>query len=120
MCIPAGVNHIIDDIVGSNKNEDGYITSLIGESGSEYEADLIVDCTGFKSLILEGEMNSESFKDWLSNDSALATRIPYTDKPSQLENVTNCTAIENGWVWNIPLLDMCIQVTLWMMKLQKE
>jgi len=105
VCIPAGVNHIIDDIVGSNKNEDGYITSLIGESGSEYEADLIVDCTGFKSLILEGEMNSEfvSFKDWLSNDSALATRIPYTDKPSQLENVTNCTAIENGWVWNIPL-----------------
>ena len=72
-------------------------------------------------------MNSEfvSFKDWLSNDSALATRIPYTDKPSQLENVTNCTAIENGWVWNIPLWNRVgtgyvIQVTLWMMKLQKK
>ena len=50
-------------------------------------------------------MNSKfiSSKKWLSNDSAFAARIPYTNKETQLENVTNCTAIENGWVWNTPL-----------------
>ena len=28
--------------------------------------------------------------------------MPYKDKEKQLEPFTNCTAIENGWVWNIP------------------
>jgi tryptophan halogenase len=39
----------------------------------------------------------------LPNDSAWATRIKYKDKEKELVPYTNCTAIENGWVWNIPL-----------------
>jgi len=38
----------------------------------------------------------------LPNNKAWATRVPYKDKENQLEPYTNCTAIENGWVWNIP------------------
>jgi hypothetical protein len=38
----------------------------------------------------------------LPNNSAWATRIPYTDKEKEMEPYTNCTAINNGWVWNIP------------------
>ena len=34
-----------------------------------------------------------------------ATHIPYKDKEKELTSVTECTAIENGWVWNIPLWD---------------
>jgi hypothetical protein len=37
-----------------------------------------------------------------SNNSAIATRIPYTDIEKEMEPYTNCTAIGNGWVWNIP------------------
>ena len=37
------------------------------------------------------------------NDSAIATVIPYLDKENEMSSVTNCTAIEAGWVWNIPL-----------------
>ena len=50
-------------------------------------------------------MKSEfcSFKSYLSNDRALATHLSYTDKDSQLLNVTNCTALSSGWCWNIPL-----------------
>jgi tryptophan halogenase len=29
--------------------------------------------------------------------------MPYKDKEKELVGYTNCTAIENGWVWNIPL-----------------
>ena len=29
----------------------------------------------------------------------------YEDKEKQLKPYTNCTAIENGWVWNIPSWD---------------
>jgi tryptophan halogenase len=39
----------------------------------------------------------------LPNNSAWATRIPYKNKEKELVGYTNCTAIENGWVWNIPL-----------------
>jgi hypothetical protein len=39
----------------------------------------------------------------LPNNSAWATRIPYSDKQKELVGYTNCTAIQNGWVWNIPL-----------------
>ena len=44
-----------------------------------------------------------SYKPWLENDKLLATCIPYVDKEEELHNVTNCTGIENGWVWDIPL-----------------
>ena len=36
-------------------------------------------------------------------NSAWAVRMPYRDKEKQLQPFTNCTALENGWVWNIPV-----------------
>ena len=100
------VTHYLDDIVGVKKDDDGWITSIVGEK-QEYTADLYIDCTGFQSQILEKEMGSKmkSYKPWLSNDSAIATHIPYTHKEEQCTNATTCTAIENGWCWNIPLWD---------------
>lgn len=105
ICDPLGVEHFVDDIVSVEKDEDGYLTSVVGDSGTKYTADLFVDCTGFRSAILEKEMHSEflSYKDWLSNDRAISTRIPYTNKQKQLTSVTNCTALSSGWSWNIPL-----------------
>jgi tryptophan halogenase len=44
-----------------------------------------------------------SYNDILPNDSAWACQIPYKDKYVELQSFTNCTAIENGWCWNIPL-----------------
>ena len=99
------VNKFVDDIVGVEKNEDGSVRWVKGTDGKNYVADLYIDCTGFQSLLLEKEMGSEflSYKSWLSNDKAIAAHIPYEDKENQLNNVTTCTAIENGWVWDIPL-----------------
>ena len=94
------VKHIVDDIKTIETNKDG-IKSL----NKKYKADLYIDCTGFKSMLL-GETIKEpfdSYSDMLPNDSAWATRIPYKDKKKELVPYTNCTAIENGWVWNIPL-----------------
>mgnify|MGYP001218357425 FL=1 len=98
-CVPKGVKHIVDDIVSVETDDDG-IKSL----NKKYTADLYVDCTGFKSLLL-GESLKEPFISYshkLPNNKAWATRVPYKDKEKQLEPFTNCTAIENGWVWNIP------------------
>ena len=94
-----------DDIVSVEKDEHGYVTSIIGSGGVKYSADLFVDCTGFKSLLLEHEMGSEfiSFKPFLSNDRALVAHLEYTDRETQVSNVTNCTALSSGWAWDIPL-----------------
>jgi tryptophan halogenase len=105
ICIPEGVKHIVDDVTGVIQNEDGYVTGVTTVTNGVLKADLFVDCTGFKSMLLEGAMGAEfvSFHDTLMNDSAIATIIPYLDKDKEMSSVTNCTAIDAGWVWNIPL-----------------
>ena len=87
------------------KAPDGSIQSIMTTQGAIISADLFIDCTGFKSLLLEQHMGSEfiSFDDVLFNDRALATQIPYTDRMNQMETYTDCVAMDAGWVWNIPL-----------------
>lgn len=104
-CIPRGVNHIVSEVGGSVIREDGEIDRLVLTGGIEISADLYVDCTGFKSLLL-GQMLEEPFIPYdhlIPNNRAWATRIPYIDKEKELEGYTNSTAYTNGWVWNIPL-----------------
>ena len=99
-CLPRGVKHIADDIKTVELNDDG-IQSL----NNKYKADLYFDCTGFKSLLLGKSLREEfeSYSDMLPNNSAWATRVPYNNKKEDINSYTNCTAIENGWVWQIPL-----------------
>lgn len=99
-CIPRGVKHIKEDIKTIEQDENG-IKSL----NKKHKADLFIDCTGFKSLLLGETLKEEfiSFKDMLPNNKAWATKIPYKNKKKELRPYTNCTAIENGWVWNIPM-----------------
>ena len=98
-CLPRGVKYIEEDIKDIKSDENG-IVSLNGHS-----ADLFIDCTGFKSLLLDKTINEpfESYNDLLPNNSAWATKIDYEDKEKEIKPYTNCTAINNGWVWNIPL-----------------
>lgn len=103
-CKPRGVRHIQDTVVDVTVNDNG-VEALILKSGGSITADLFVDCTGFKSMLL-GEALKEpfvSYSDMLPNNRAWATQVPYKDKERELEPFTNSTALGNGWVWNIPL-----------------
>ena len=102
--IPRGVKYVFDDIIDHSKSKRGYMTKLIGKK-STYEADLFIDCTGFKSMLLEKAMgvNFNSYKDTLLSDKAIATKLPYSDKNKEMETATNATTLSSGWVWNIPL-----------------
>ena len=104
ICLPKGVKLINSTVEKINTNDDG-IESLILENKEEITADLYVDCTGFKSLLLEGALGVKfnSIDNLIPNNKAWATHIPYTDKNNQIQPYTNCTALNNGWAWNIPL-----------------
>lgn len=103
-CIPRGVKLLSNNVISVNIDDSG-VSSLILDNGTQEVADLYVDCTGFKSMILGGVLNEPfiSYNDQLVNNSAWATQIQYIDKENELTNVTNCHALDNGWVWNIPL-----------------
>jgi flavin-dependent dehydrogenase len=102
--MPRGVK-AIDAHISEVKISDIGVETLILDNGTELKADLFIDCSGFKSLLLGEALHTPfvSTKHILPNNKAWATRIPYYDKSSELEVYTNCTAIDNGWVWNIPL-----------------
>lgn len=101
---PRGVKHISAEIISVNTDESG-ITNLVLDNGELVTADLYVDCTGWRSLLLNGalEVPFVSYDHILPNNRAWAAQVPYVDKEKELEPFTNCTAIENGWCWNIPL-----------------
>lgn len=102
--VPKGVKHIPDTVINSPVTENG-VEYLELSSGEKVTADLFIDCTGFRALLIDKALKVPftSYKDILPNDSAWATRVVYQDKENELEPYTNCTAIDNGWVWNIPL-----------------
>ena len=104
ICLPKGVKLINSTVEKVNTNDDG-VESLILADKQKLTADLYIDCTGFKSLLLEEALGVKfnSIENLIPNNKAWATHIPYTDKTKQLQPFTNCTALNNGWAWNIPL-----------------
>jgi tryptophan halogenase len=105
IALPNGVTHLRGDVHSYKKDKLGNLVQILTETGEELYADLWIDCTGFKSILLENWMGSQfvPFKDSLANDMAWACRLPYIDREREMHNVTDCHALDNGWVWNIPL-----------------
>ena len=99
------VNRIIADIETVTTNEDG-VEKLIDTKGNEYTADLFIDCTGFKRLLVD-KVNTEftSLKPYLTHDKACVIRYPYTDIENEMKPRTRAKALSSGWCWQIPLYD---------------
>lgn len=86
-------------------SEEKEIDYLILNNDSIISADLYVDCTGFKGLLIDqvGAVWDSSYSKRLFVDTALAVQLPYINKDLQLRNTTYCHALKYGWVWNVPL-----------------
>lgn len=102
--MPRGVKHI-KAIVKNVTTDDNGVKEVILDNGDVITADLFVDCTGWKSMLLGEALKVPftSYNNIIPNNRAWATQVPYINPEEEVEPYTNCTAINNGWVWNIPL-----------------
>lgn len=101
-----GVVHTMANMAAVKKHANGDIASITTDQGQEIHADLFVDCTGFRSLLLEKEMGVgfEDFGQYLLCDRAVTMHVPYeTHYPGMVRPYTTATALSNGWVWDIPM-----------------
>jgi tryptophan halogenase len=103
-----GVKHYRDDVVDVDRAENGYIDAVITKGGMRLEADLYIDCTGFRGLLIDDAMGVP-FRDYgkyLLCDRAVTMRVPYEDYyPGEVRPYTTATALSNGWVWDIGLVN---------------
>lgn len=84
-------------------SKSGHVRSVKLADGRELKADLFIDCSGFRALLIDGAMKSkfEDWSHWLPCDRALA--VP-TERPrGEITPFTRSTAHEAGWQWRIPL-----------------
>ena len=104
-CKRRGVRQVVDQVRGVELTENGEIAGIQTAAHGSLTADLYIDCSGFRSILLAKALGEpfHSYNKYLLNDKAIAARIPYVDKERELRTYTNCTALSAGWVWNIPL-----------------
>jgi tryptophan 7-halogenase len=89
-------------IASVRRAENGEIGSVLTNDGREIAGDFFIDCSGFRGLLIEEELQTgyEDWSHWLPCDRAVAVPcevsgnfIPYT----------RATARKAGWQWRIPL-----------------
>jgi len=101
-----GVEHLIDKLDRVELAADGGIGTLHMSSGRQLTADLFIDCSGFRGLLLNGALGEPflDMSDQLFCDSAVATAVPHDDEKYGVDPYTSAIAMDSGWTWKIPML----------------
>jgi tryptophan halogenase len=97
-----GVARLERTVAQATLRDDGFLDELLFSDGTRLQADLYIDCSGFRGVLIEGALKT-GYLDWsdvLPCDRAVAmptelasARPPYTEAISQAA----------GWRWRIPL-----------------
>ncbi len=94
---------ILDEVyTHASLNENGEIEKLHFESGKEIETDLVLDCTGFRKLLINKLYNVgwKSYQKNLPVNRAMPFFLKLDEK--NISNYTLAWAQKNGWMWQIP------------------
>lgn len=92
---------IVDDTVAKVRTDKNGIAALKMTSGVEMKADLYVDCSGYRSMLL-GQALKEPFVSYAStlfNDRAVVGGWPRTTEP--IQPYTTAETMNSGWCWRI-------------------
>jgi len=109
--VSPAVTHVTDEVLEVKVDEQGLIAGLVTAGHGTIEADLYVDCTGFRRQLIGKVGTPQKALSWarsLFNDRALVVRMRY-DPKADLERVMHpyvkASAQSSGWIWSIPLYD---------------
>jgi tryptophan halogenase len=98
-----GVGRTEGKVVETKLDPDtGHVGSLLLESGKKISADLYVDCSGFRGVLIEQALKCgyQDWSQWLPCNRAVA--VP-CKSAGELLPYTRATARTAGWQWRIPL-----------------
>ena len=100
-----GVQHVVDTVDAVNLTDDGSIHSVTCRERGELQADLFIDCTGFRAQLIGAALRVPytSCRSVLFCDTTLAIQVPYERPDAPIASYTIATAHESGWIWEIGL-----------------
>ena len=105
-----GVKHldckVVDAPLSATPASDGdpRVDHLVADDGRKLEFDLYIDCSGFRSVLLEQKLGVpfHPYTSSLYTDSALTFNVPHGGKPTPY---TTARTMQSGWCWNIPMVE---------------
>lgn len=100
-----GIEYLDREIVDAGLSSDGEnIDHLITAEGERLTYDLYIDCTGFRSFLLEKKLGSPfiSYADSLFTDTAVVASVPHG---GVIGPYTLAETMDAGWCWNIPQME---------------
>jgi tryptophan 7-halogenase len=97
-----GVTRLERTVAQTTLRDGGFIDELVFGDGTSLQADLYLDCSGFRGVLIEGALQTGyiDWGNWLPCDRAVA--MP-TEMPVQRPPYTEASARAAGWRWRIPL-----------------
>jgi 2-polyprenyl-6-methoxyphenol hydroxylase-like FAD-dependent oxidoreductase len=103
--IASGVRRVLDTVDAVNLAEDGSIRSVTARAHGELQADLFIDCTGFRAQLIGAALGVPytSCRSVLFCDTALVMQVPYERPDAPIASYTIATAHESGWISEIGL-----------------
>jgi len=104
-CEQLQVNHVKDTVQDVKQADNGDILSLVTKQHGELSAELFIDCSGMKSILLGETLKTPfiSCEHTFFADTALAVQVDYDSNDAPIASQTISTAQEAGWVWDIGL-----------------
>lgn len=100
-----GVQHQLATVERVELDAQGAIAGVVTRELGTLDADLYIDCTGFRAALIGGALGSpfRNLNDTLFVDRAVAVQVPYERPDTPIPSYTISTAHEAGWSWDIGL-----------------
>jgi tryptophan 7-halogenase len=100
--VKSGVLSFDKTVTQVTQRGDGFLDQLVFADGTTLQADLYIDCSGFRGVLIEQTLHT-GYLDWSSllpcdRAVALPTELAHARAP-----FTRATARAAGWHWRIPL-----------------
>jgi len=104
VAVSRGVRHILDDVQQVRLDDRGFVRELQLERGGAFPIEFVVDCTGFRGLIIGDALGEpwEPLSRHVLCDRAVVAQLPHVT-PNSCEPCATATALGAGWAWNLPL-----------------